>query len=144
MFIIINIQLPATMTVETLGKMSNAMSPFTFFNDMIDPRVGEQDHSRFSLRLVSVLWQSEHDDRTRDTKNKFSMRVVQRPYRDRRQNTLMLHMTGKTGLGLLNNVRMETGHSRFRSRPQNLRWNDKPGISEESVPEKVHDMNRMK
>ena len=35
--LILYVQLPATMTVETLGKMSNAMRPLTFFNDMFDP-----------------------------------------------------------------------------------------------------------
>jgi hypothetical protein len=45
--LILYVQLPATMTVETLGKMSNPMRSLTFFNDMIDPRVGEQNHPLF-------------------------------------------------------------------------------------------------
>ena len=45
--LILYVQLPATMTVETLGKMSNAMRPLTFFNDMFDPRVGEKNHPLF-------------------------------------------------------------------------------------------------
>jgi hypothetical protein len=54
--------------------------------------------------------------RARDSKNKFSMRIVQGPYRDRRQDTLMFHMTRQTGLGLLNDVVMKTGDIRLRSR----------------------------
>jgi hypothetical protein len=42
--IILYVQLATTMTTETLGKMSNAMRPLTFFNDMTDPRVREQYH----------------------------------------------------------------------------------------------------
>ena len=45
--LILYVQLPATMTVETLGKMSKAMRPLTFFNNMIHPRVGEQNHPLF-------------------------------------------------------------------------------------------------
>jgi len=45
--IILYVQLPATMTIETPSKMSNTMRPLTFFDDMIDPRVGEQNHPLF-------------------------------------------------------------------------------------------------
>jgi hypothetical protein len=48
------------------------------------------------------------------------MRIIQRPNRDRSQDTSMFDMTGRTGLSLLNNVGMKCGHIGFGSRSKLL------------------------
>jgi hypothetical protein len=42
------------------------------------------------------------------------MRIVQYPNRDGRQDAPVFNMTGHAGLSMLNNIRMKTGHIRFR------------------------------
>lgn len=38
------VQLAPTMTIETIGKMSNPMCSLTFFDNMIHQRVGAHNH----------------------------------------------------------------------------------------------------
>jgi len=117
--IILYVQLATTMTVETFGKMANPMRTLTFFNNMADSGVGEEDHPLFPFAKFHHMT-IRAGRRARGSKNKFSMRIVQLPYCDRRQDALMFHMTRQTGLGLLNNVGMEAGDIRLRSRSKFL------------------------
>ena len=50
--IILYVQLAATITVETFGKMTNAMRPLIFFNNMADPRVILMKYSRKKALII--------------------------------------------------------------------------------------------